>query len=315
MRRGLLTVAQAVLLGLCLGAPPAALAQPAIRLGMLPVDGPPGLAQRLSAELPALLKRQGVDLVGPRTLNDRLAQATVVQQVKAEASDALAQAERHELHMERGLAVADARRAVSLLRSIGARHHAPQLWVWAQFVLAQACLLKPSDPECARSALATAARADAKVRPDQLQPRIARLWNQVSQAPGRAEAPDRDELRAVVRHVDVDAVAWVALKPDGDQVEVELVVHRSAGDTYTRVAGQRMAVSGLTAGTAQTLVQLLGQGTGPRPTVRQEQRWYHKWWVWVIAGAVVTAATVGTVAAVTTSSSSPDETFTIKIRY
>lgn len=314
MNRGLLAVAPAAVLLLCLGAPLAALAQSTIRLGMLPVEGPPSLVQRLSADLPALLERQGVQLVGPKALKDRFAQAVLVQQAKAEASEAITQAERHELHMDRGLAVADARRAVSLLRSIGARHHAPQLWVWAHFVLAQACLLKPSDPECARSALATAARVDAKVTPDQLQPRIARLWNQVSQAPGRAEVPDRDELRAVVRHVDVDAVAWVALRPDGEQVGVELVVHRSEGDTYTRVAGQRMASTDLTAGTAQTMVQLLRQGTGP-PIAQQGQRWYQKWWVWVIAGAVVTAATVGTVAAVTTSSSSPDETFTIKIRY
>jgi hypothetical protein len=291
-------------------------------VGILPVSGHRTLAGQLDSGLkPKLAHTIDHTLIDPGELRTRLTRAPGVAAAVDSARSWVVQAEQKLLHMKRQQAIDAAKEAISPLLAVGGRYHAPRLFSRANLVLARALLLKPSDPKAARVALQTALEATPNLVLEQLPPKAARLARQVRGEASPDNPPSEEELATICKLSEVSSLVWIAVRPDGENVQVDLLVHVRGEQVLSQRQRKEVAPDRLLQDVSDMIADALGK-TGavaeatsrPSSTTQggKARPWYRTWWVWTLVGAAVAGATVGVVLA---TRDSDDESYRITFRF
>lgn len=273
---------------------------PGPTLGLLPTQSPAAWQDTLSSALPRELERTlDAPVLRQNQLVERLANASGTRAIDDAARLAIAQAEGHELKMERDLSLALATRAIAQLRRTGARFYAPRLWADAHIALARAQLLRPPDPTAAREALREALRVNPRIVANAHPPRLARLVEQVRQHDVAARVPQADELASLSRRAGVARLLWLDVRPRGGRVALRLATHDLAHQSYAateqlvesaQVPKRTAALASWSFGTVALTGRLPAAPVTTHP-------WYRRWWVWTTAGVVIAAVATAAVVA------------------
>ena len=314
------------------------------RLGLLDVVGPRALAEPLQQRLQEAARdgRLSGALIGDG-LRQRLGTAPGVAAVLRHAEARLAEAERESTYMNQRAATRAASEVVRALADVGGRHLAPELVARAHGVLAVALLLKPQNPDRALREMTSALVASPRWQPapDSLTPTAARLLERARQRLPAPAAPTAAELGRLAEQARLDTVVWLAVDAAGTRPELKTLVYErrtqrvrehswllTSGNTAAEAAQRaeglcRSAVGvspspGLASGLASSSP---GLGAGPSttaagtavpgPTLPGRTPLYKRWWVWAIASTVL----VGTVLAVTLTTTLREPTTEVRFRY
>jgi hypothetical protein len=272
-------------------------------VGILPATGHRALAGQLDSRLKQDLARKiNQTLIDSGELRIRLTRAPGVAAAVESARSWVVQAEQKLLHMKRQQAIDAAKEAISPLLAVGGRYHAPRLFSRANLVLARALLLKPSDPRTARVALQAALEATPNLVLEQLPPKAARLARQVREEALPSDPPPDEELAIICKQGEVSSLVWIAVRPNGGNVQVDLLVHSRGDEVLSQRQRKEVAPDRLLQDVSDMIADALGKtgavaGAPSHSPGGQARPWYSKWWVWTLVGAAVAGATVGVVLA------------------
>ncbi|MCC6747753.1 MAG: hypothetical protein IT371_08860 [Deltaproteobacteria bacterium] len=288
--------------------------------GILRVAAPARHAARLEVSLGRAVAEAGrPGVLAPAELSVRLGGAEGVAQAVEAAGQKVVHAEQAALRMDRAAAVASATQAVAQLRAVGASNHARHSLAQAHLALGQALLLYPPDPDGAKAAFGAAVELEPElaVDPDRMAPRAARLLEEARRAPRAPKPPRREELAELAQRSRLGTLVWVSVQPRGPaEVEVQVAVYEHSRGAVAATLRRTMPEGTLLAGSAALVVQALGGalggppapglaagagGQGAPPPAAKRRSWYQHWWVWTVAGVVVSGTAVALGVGLTTS--------------
>ena len=294
------------------------------RSGLLPIEGDPGLASQLDAELDqALAARNLPNVLGPAALQLSIAHAAGVRAALDDARKEREAAAAAAIQMQRGAAVQSARQAIETLKRIGARHHARAELGRAYGELGLALLLRPKDERGARQAFEAAVATDGAfvADPDRSPPTVAAIVAR-AQRERKVRMPLPEEFAGLGTQAQLPNLLWLKVSLDAlaatrgqttaaAKVSLELVLFSKGRGI---IAHHRKSVrrDHLTAEAADWIEQMLRASHLAPPVAGAKSRsWYQKWWVWTLAAGV--GAGILTAALLAASSSDPPPGYRVVI--
>jgi hypothetical protein len=301
--------------------------RPRSRAGILAVAAPPQWALQLNAALGRAVAEQGVPgVLGPIELRARLLDASGIEAALAEARDQIVRCESASIAMQRSRAIKWAERAFVTLSAIGERYVAPQLTARAHVAYGLAALLHPRDAEAAFQAFASAVDADPTYRPEEdMPPSAATLLAKTRESARRPVPPDGDTLRRLATLSRLGQLIWVGLSPTTEQrVQLQIHLYDSARIAKPQRLHQEVSAARVLGTTARLIAEALrrraalaareprasgaltsSEHGGATAASSGGPRWYERWWVWTIVGAVAVGAGVGAAVALAAGDEPP----------